>query len=185
MSHSIEHSPIQLFFEDDGQTPNSRLPVLLYRNVALQSAKASAFEALFSANHWPAQWRAQVFDYHHYHSTAHEVLGVVSGRAWLKLGGKKGAEQAVEEGDVLILPAGTGHWVRTPRARKTMTSSVLIRRLTTGLLLELPRFRFRWLTLCMAARGLWLVRGGYVDIQVILIMLRFRTNATSENHRLL
>jgi uncharacterized protein YjlB len=76
MSHSIEHSPIQLFFEDDGQTPNSRLPVLLYRNVALQSAdKASAFEALFSANHWPAQWRAQVFDYHHYHSTAHEVLG--------------------------------------------------------------------------------------------------------------
>jgi uncharacterized protein YjlB len=109
MSHSIEHSPIQLFFEDDGQTPNSRLPVLLYRNVALQSAKASAFEALFSANHWPAQWRAQVFDYHHYHSTAHEVLGVVSGRAWLKLGGKKGAEQAVEEGDVLILPAGTGH----------------------------------------------------------------------------
>lgn len=110
MSHSIEHSPIQLFFEDDGQTPNSCLPVLLYRNVALQSAdKASAFEALFSANHWRAQWRAQVFDYQHYHSTAHEVLGVVSGRAWLKLGGAKGAEQAVEEGDVLILPAGTGH----------------------------------------------------------------------------
>ncbi len=77
MSHSIEHPPTHLFFDDDGQTPNSRLPVLLYRNVALKSAdKARAFEALFNANHWPAQWRALVFDYHHYHSTAHEVLGV-------------------------------------------------------------------------------------------------------------
>ncbi len=38
MSHSIEHPPNHLFFDDDGQTPNSRLPVLLYRNVALKSA---------------------------------------------------------------------------------------------------------------------------------------------------
>ncbi|MHC8411212.1 cupin domain-containing protein [Pseudomonas sp. Hz4] len=110
MSRPIENLPTSLFFDDDGQTPNSRLPVLLYRNVALKSAdKASAFEALFSANHWPAQWRAQVFDYHHYHSNAHEVLGVISGRARLKLGGSSGAEQTVEAGDVLILPAGIGH----------------------------------------------------------------------------
>lgn len=110
MSRPIQNLPTSLFFGDDGQTPNSRLPVLLYRNVAPKSAdKASAFEALFSANHWPAQWRAQVFDYHHYHSNAHEVLGVISGWARLKLGGLSGAEQTVEAGDVLILPAGTGH----------------------------------------------------------------------------
>lgn len=110
MNYHPENLLIQLFFEDDGQTPNSRLPVLLYKDVALDSAdKASAFEALFSANQWPAQWRAQVFDYHHYHSNAHEALGIAKGRARLKLGGPSGAEQVVEEGDVLILPAGTGH----------------------------------------------------------------------------
>lgn len=104
------NSLVQLFFEDDGHTPNSRLPVLIYQRVALGSAdKACAFQALFSANHWPAQWCAQVFDYHHYHSNAHEVLGIVKGRARLKLGGPAGSKQMVEEGDVLILPAGTGH----------------------------------------------------------------------------
>ncbi|MHC8401117.1 hypothetical protein ACYZTX_17030 [Pseudomonas sp. MDT1-17] len=36
MSHPIENPPTALFFDDDGQTPNSRLPVLLYRHVALE-----------------------------------------------------------------------------------------------------------------------------------------------------
>ncbi|VVN92564.1 cupin domain-containing protein [Pseudomonas fluorescens] len=110
MSGSIMQSPRQLYFNDDGETPNSRLPVLLYRQVALhRTDKAGAFEVLFGSHQWPAQWRAQVFDYHHYHSTAHEVLGVVSGQALLMLGGPSGAELNIGEGDVLVLPAGTGH----------------------------------------------------------------------------
>jgi len=110
MSTSPVTLPQQLFFKDDGQIPNSPLPVLFYHQVQLDGAdKAAAFEALFSANQWPAQWRAQVFDYHHYHSNAHEVLGVISGQARLMLGGPAGMELQVEEGDVLVLPAGTGH----------------------------------------------------------------------------
>jgi uncharacterized protein YjlB len=50
-----------------------------------------------------------VFGFHHFHSTSHEVLAVVAGRATLELGGPQGEAFDVATGDVLVLPAGTGH----------------------------------------------------------------------------
>jgi len=102
--------PERLYFADDGIIPNSRLPVLLYRQVPLQGTdRAAALERLFAEHDWPPQWRYGVYDYHHYHPNAHEVLGVAQGQATLRLGGEQGQDVSVAAGDVVVLPAGTGH----------------------------------------------------------------------------
>ncbi|HKU36722.1 MAG TPA: hypothetical protein VJR89_01210 [Polyangiales bacterium] len=58
---------------------------------------------------WSGGWRDGVYDYHHFHSTAHEVLGCYSGRSTLQLGGPNGPHVTFACGDALVLPAGTAH----------------------------------------------------------------------------
>ncbi|QCY13215.1 cupin [Pseudomonas sp. MPC6] len=101
-----------LLLERNGWVPNNpRLPVLIYpKAIAVQgSDPAALFEKIFNANGWPPQWRYGVYNYHHYHTEGHEVLGIGSGHARLMLGGPLGHVLEVGPGDVLLLPAGTGH----------------------------------------------------------------------------
>jgi len=99
------------FFDDDGRVPNSRLPVILYFGAIAPDAAdpASAFERRFAENDWTNSWRSGVYPFHHYHSTSHEVLGIAAGEVTVRLGGRDGRNFDLQAGDVVVLPAGTGH----------------------------------------------------------------------------
>lgn len=100
--------PQELRFADDGVVPNNpRLPALLYRGVV--AGEADAVIRLYGSNGWGGAWVWRVFDYHHYHPNAHEVLTCVGGSARLMLGGPHGSELEIRQGDAAALPAGTGH----------------------------------------------------------------------------
>jgi uncharacterized protein YjlB len=85
-----------------------RFAVLIYRGVP-EASSSEAARALLSRYGWGGSWVDGVFDFHHFHSNAHEVLAVVAGNATIELGGPQGEAFAVTAGDVLVLPAGTGH----------------------------------------------------------------------------
>jgi uncharacterized protein YjlB len=106
---SAEHQPQTLLLSADEMMPNSRLPVIIYRDVAADGGATPALDGLFEANGWRGTWRNGVYDFDHFHSNAHEVLGVARGSATLQLGGDSGQAVEVAAGDVLVLPAGTGH----------------------------------------------------------------------------
>lgn len=99
--------PQILEFKPGATMPNSRLPVIVYR--AALPGSAADFERLFRLNGWTGIWHNGVFDYDHFHSNAHEVLGVEHGGAKLQLGGPEGKLLEVAAGDCIVLPAGTGH----------------------------------------------------------------------------
>src|SRR5258705_1294454 len=105
--------PNALRFKDDGVIPNNpKLPFIVYRSpvsLADNFDPAAVFEELFARNGWRDSWRNGIYDYVHYHSRTHEVLGVARGHARVRFGGKRGKELRLKAGDVAILPAGTGH----------------------------------------------------------------------------
>jgi uncharacterized protein YjlB len=113
MEFSINKDPkiIKQVLNDDGQFPNSALPVLIYK-AALKlpdEHAAKIIEDIFEKNNWTNSWRNGIYDYHHYHSITHEVLGVYSGHTIVQLGGPGGITQLIEKGDIIIIPAGVAH----------------------------------------------------------------------------
>jgi uncharacterized protein YjlB len=106
--------PLVLRFADDGIVPNNdRFPMLIYRGaISLKTRSfehASVIDAIFESNGWARSWRDSVYDFVHYHSQIHEVMGIVRGSGKVECGGVRGRILTLRAGDVAILPAGTGH----------------------------------------------------------------------------
>jgi len=106
-------TPEALMFTDDGSMPNNpRLPFLIYRGgIDLKGTPDPELmvENTFKRNGWGEMWRNGIYPYPHYHSMIHEAMAIARGRVIVRFGGKFGVEIKIEAGDVLVLPAGTGH----------------------------------------------------------------------------
>lgn len=97
---------------EDGTFPNNpTLPLLIYRSVLKLSAhpRGESIIELFESNGWSNAWENGIYDYHHYHSTTHEVIGIAKGSARVQFGGEHGVAIQLEKGDVVIIPAGVAH----------------------------------------------------------------------------
>ena len=106
-----EDAALAYRFDPDDEIPNNVLPLLIYPGAVDVSGAdpAAAFERVFAGNGWGGSWRNGIFSYPHYHSTAHEVLGIARGEAKVRFGGTRGAVLTVKPGDVVVIPAGVGH----------------------------------------------------------------------------
>ena len=90
---------------------NSKLELCILKQTFSPDADdlVELIEQCFQKNGWPPAWRNGLYDIHHYHSTAHEALGVYSGWVQACFGGPGGIIQTAVAGDVIIIPAGVSH----------------------------------------------------------------------------
>jgi uncharacterized protein YjlB len=106
-------APETHLFADDGSVPNNqRLPFLVYRGaidlIGTPDPEAT-IERVFRDNGWGDTWRNGIYPYVHYHSMIHEGMGIARGRARVRFGGNNGKDIELVQGDIAVLPAGTGH----------------------------------------------------------------------------
>ena len=105
---------IKHFLSADHEFPNNEsLPLLIYKHALTldqsDNRNATTIKHLFRKNDWRPSWRDGIYDFHHFHSNAHEVLGIFSGHAKVQFGGPQGVIQELAKDDVVIIPAGVAH----------------------------------------------------------------------------
>ena len=101
-----------LLITNSGNFPNnSVLPLILMKRVFDPEGQhlVRTVEDTFHGNAWGKSWRNGIYSFHHYHSTAHEVLGIYAGRVKVQFGGPDGQMATARIGDVIIIPAGVSH----------------------------------------------------------------------------
>ena len=93
--------------------PNSTLPVLIYKNACSlpgqKNKSAEIIRQIFLKHNWTNSWKNGIYNFHHYHSTTHECMGVCSGKTKIILGGPNVRRMELATGDIIIIPAGVAH----------------------------------------------------------------------------
>ncbi|BAL75026.1 cupin domain-containing protein [Bradyrhizobium cosmicum] len=94
----------------NGRIPNSRLPVLIYRQAF--DMRPLDIEDLFRRNEWPTDWHSSfgMYPRHHFHSDTHELIAVTRGTLVGRFGGPEGVCVTMTKGDFVVIPAGVGHF---------------------------------------------------------------------------
>ncbi|KAI1386434.1 uncharacterized protein F4822DRAFT_316371 [Hypoxylon trugodes] len=108
-------NPETHYFEQTTLVPNSKLPVLIYRDVLPQPYSEEKTQAFLEKNQWLKGGTWGAVPRHHFHPNTHECYAVFQGSSTLLLGvgpnedAGNGGEVFVKAGDVIILPAGVSH----------------------------------------------------------------------------
>ncbi|RKK13783.1 hypothetical protein BFJ66_g16887 [Fusarium oxysporum f. sp. cepae] len=92
--------------------PNSRLPILVYRDVLPQPRTEETATRFLTTHRWEKRGTWGHIAIRHFHPNSHECYGIFQGSSTLLLGKiqkGKGIEVSVKAGDVVVLPAGTAH----------------------------------------------------------------------------
>ncbi len=94
----------------NGRIPNSRLPLLIYR--AAFAGTPVELEDTLRANEWTPDWHSSfgMYPRHHFHSDTHELIAVTRGQLTGRFGGHDGIALALSAGDIVVIPAGVGHF---------------------------------------------------------------------------
>lgn len=94
----------------NGRIPNSRFPLLIYRRAF--DLPAAEVDGLFRNNQWPPEWHSSfgMYPRHHFHSDAHELIAVTRGTLVGRFGGPEGFRTTMTKGDIVVIPAGVGHF---------------------------------------------------------------------------
>lgn len=101
------------FLQGNGRVPNSYLPLLIYRSVI--EGTPPEMEEVFRGNEWPPDWHTSfgMYPKHHFHSDTHELIAVTRGSLVGRFGGHDGITATLAAGDIVVIPAGVGHFGET------------------------------------------------------------------------
>jgi uncharacterized protein YjlB len=101
---------VRIFRKDDGIFPNNEsYPLILMKNAFSGRTEEEGRHLITKSGEWTNPWTWGVFEYHHYHSKAWELLLCVQREANVQLGGVTGPTIQMKQGDLVYVPPGFAH----------------------------------------------------------------------------